>query len=223
MSPDSRFALVAGLSAAAAACGIGLWLGLRAGQPERAAALDPTITGGYALPQPRELAAFELVRHDGAPFRREAFAGRWSFAYFGYTYCPDVCPLSLVELASLKRMIDASCTGVTAGYYLVSVDPRRDTPARLAEYVTYFDPDFVGLTGAPADLEALATSVGVVFDVPDAPAEDNYLVGHSSTLTVLDPSGRQSAVFIAPLTARGLFAGFAELLERTGGGGACVG
>ena len=75
------------------------------------------------------------------PFRSADFAGHWSFLYFGYTYCPDVCPLTLVELASLEGQLAAERPAARIEYYLVSVDPQRDTPARLREYVAYFDPE----------------------------------------------------------------------------------
>src|SRR5688572_258963 len=125
------------------ALGVTAWLFIAARKPAR-----PEI-GGYVLATPRELPAVELVDERDAPFRAGAFAGHWSFLYFGYTYCPDVCPLTLVELAELKKLLAANGVAESTRYYLVSVDPERDTPERLREYVAYFDSELRGLTGTP--------------------------------------------------------------------------
>src|SRR5512134_459168 len=88
----------------------------------------PPAIGGYVLPQPRDLPRVELIDGGGNRFTPADFVGHWSFLYFGYTYCPDVCPLALIELASVKTLLATESTGVAAEYYLVSVDPARDTP-----------------------------------------------------------------------------------------------
>jgi protein SCO1/2 len=178
------------VAAGAAALGGGMWLYLEREPP-------PEI-GGYVLAQPRVLPAGELVAENGAPFRSSDFAGHWSLLYFGYTYCPDVCPLTLVELATLKRQLAAEGLTEPVEYYLVSVDPKRDTPARLREYVAYFDPGFRGLTGSPQALATLAAATETLFDVPEGQGADNYLVSHSSNVVLLDPQGRVHAVFTPP-------------------------
>ena len=140
----------------AAVLGAATWVYLAA---DANRALD---VSGYVLAQPRALPAVELIDEHAAPFRSADFAGHWSFVYFGYTYCPDVCPLTLVALASLKGQLAAEQPAARIVYYLVSVDPRRDTPERLREYVSYFDSTFRGLTGSPSSLAALAPSDGGV-------------------------------------------------------------
>jgi protein SCO1/2 len=166
------------------------------------------------LTAPRALPAFELVDEHGRPFRPADFVGRWSFLYFGYTYCPDVCPLTLVELAKLKQRLSAELPAERVAYYLVSVDPRRDTPARLREYVAYFDPSFHGLTGSPDTLEAFARAANSLFDVPENPETDNYLVSHSSNVVLLDPRGDVHAVLSPPHDPAVLAADFTELAAR---------
>lgn len=156
----------------------------------------PTI-GGYVLAEPRPLPPVTLVDEQGRTFRPADFRGHWSFLYFGYTYCPDVCPLTLIELATLKKRLDEQLPDTPTAYYLVSVDPRRDTPARLHEYVAYFDPTFHGVTGPSDDLKALAQETGSLFLVPEGESED-YLVTHSSNIALLDPEGRLAAVFTSP-------------------------
>ncbi len=154
--------------------------------------------GGYVLAEPRALPSVALVDERGRAFGSADFVGRWSFLYFGYTYCPDVCPLTLVELAKLKKNLAEQLPGTPTDYYLVSVDPARDTPERLREYVTYFDASFHGLTGSIDDLKSLTQQSGSVFLVPEQKNDDAYLVSHSSNIALVDPEGRLSAVFTSP-------------------------
>jgi protein SCO1/2 len=203
----ARAAIFAG-AAAAAALGVAAWLYLDA---QRQAL--PEIRG-YVLATPRELPAVELVDEHGAPFRPAAFAGSWSFLYFGYTYCPDVCPLTLVELAAMKQQLAADGFPERPAYYLVSVDPERDTPARLREYVAYFDAELRGITGSAEALAALASATETLFDVPEDRTGDNYLVSHSSNVVLLDPDGRLHAVFTPPHDPATLAADFATVVMR---------
>jgi protein SCO1/2 len=189
----------------AAALGLAAWLYL-----DSRAASQPEIAG-YVLAQPRVLPAVELVDQDSAKFRSADFAGHWSFVYFGYTYCPDVCPLTLVELASVKRQLATELPAEPIAYYLVSVDPQRDTPERLREYVAYFDPAFRGLTGSDVELAALARATETVFDGPEGQADDNYLVSHSSNVVLLNPQGAVHAAFTPPHDAARLAADFAKV------------
>ena len=192
------------VTAAAAATAIGVATGLYLdARGERA----PEI-GGYILEHPRMLPAIDLVDEHAAPFGTGDFAGRWSFLYFGYTYCPDVCPLTLVELAKLKRELASERPDERVEYYLISVDPQRDTPARLREYVAYFDPAFRGLTGSHAALAAFAQATDTLFDVPAGQDANNYLVSHSSNLVVLDPDGAIRAVLKPPHDPKRLAADF---------------
>ena len=193
------------------ALGVVTWLALAAREPAL-----PEI-GGHVLATPRELPAVDLVDERGAPFGPGSFASHWSFLYFGYTYCPDVCPLTLVELAKLKQALAAGGLAERTEYYLVSVDPKRDTPARLREYVAYFDPELRGLTGSAHALTTLAKATETVFDVPDPTDDDNYLVSHSSNIVLLDPDGRVHAILTPPHDPSTLAADFAKVVKRYNG------
>src|SRR5690606_30510358 len=118
--------------------------------------------------------------------------------YFGYTYCPDVCPIALAQLAALKQQLEREGVREPVGYYLISVDPQRDTPARLKEYVEYFDPAFHGLTGSLEALGELTERTGSVFFIPPGQSDEGYLVSHSNNIVVLDPEGRFFAVLTPP-------------------------
>ena len=196
------------VAAAALALGMAAWLVFAAREPA------PPEIHGYVLATSRELPAVELLDENGAAFGPGAFAGHWSFLYFGYTYCPDVCPLTLVELAKVKQALAAGGLAQRTEYYLVSVDPERDTPARLREYVAYFDPELRGLTGSAQALAALAKATETLFDVPEDPEDDNYLVSHSSNVVLLDPEGRVHAIFTPPHDPSTLAVDFAKVVER---------
>ncbi len=125
-----------------------------------------------------------------------------------------MCPLTLVTLASLKGQLAAEQPAARIEYYLVSVDPRRDTPERLREYVAYFDSTFRGLTGSPSALAALAQATETLFDVPEDQDADNYLVSHSSNVVLLDPAGAVHAVFTPPHDPARLAADFTKVAAR---------
>lgn len=207
MSSRSLLAIVA---AAAAALGAATWFFVAA------RAVRPPEISGYVLDPARTLPALELVDERGQPFAAHSFAGHWSFLYFGYTYCPDVCPLTLVELAELKKQLAVALPGERSEYYLVSIDPQRDTPERLRDYVAYFDPSFRGLTGSPAALAAFAAATETLVDIPDGQDTDNYLVSHSSNVVLLDPQGALRAIFTPPHDPAQLAADFAKVVAHYG-------
>ena len=202
-----RLALVAA-ALTAAVLGVATWVYLDA-NPNRAIDIN-----GYVLTQPRALPAVELVDEHAERFQSADFAGHWSFLYFGYTYCPDVCPLTLVTLASLEGQLAAEQPAARIEYYLVSVDPQRDTPERLREYVAYFDSNFRGLSGSPSALAALTQATETLFDVPEDQDADDYLVSHSSNIVLLDPDGDVHAVFTPPHDPARLAADFTRVASR---------
>ena len=204
-SNAARRAVPAVVAAAAAALGVATWLALDARSSR------PPEINGYVLAEPRALPPVLLVDEHGAEVRPEHLHGHWSLLYFGYTYCPDVCPLTLVELANLKRELAMQGVTLRVEYYLVSVDPKRDTPERLREYVAYFDPEFHGLTGSPQALRELAAATDTLFDVPEGQAGENYLVSHSSNVVVLDPRARVRAVLAPPHEPARMAADFTEI------------
>lgn len=168
---------------------------------------------GFVLQQPRGLAEFALLDGHSQPFGRTDFEGNWSFLYFGFTYCPDICPTALVEMAKLKDLLAVSRPDFAAEYYLVSVDPQRDTPERIQEYVTYFDDSFKGLTGDLSEIGKLAQTASVIHVIEPSADGASYEVGHSSTLTLLDPQGNIRAIFKEPLRAASLAADLEKVLD----------
>ncbi len=146
--------------------------------------------GVVVLPKPRELPEFSLSDHKGQPFSADEFVGRWNFVFFGFTHCPDICPTSMSVLAQAHRQLTEAFPKQTAEFrgMLVSVDPDRDDVATMAQYVTAFSPEFVGLTGSREDVAKLATAVNVAFGkVPDG--QGGYTVDHSGNIVIINPYG----------------------------------
>jgi protein SCO1/2 len=138
--------------------------------------------------------------------------------FFGYTYCPDVCPLTLVELAALKRALATAPRAEGLEYYLISVDPGRDTPERLREYVAYFDPEFHGLTGSPQALAALAGATETLFAIPEGQHAEHYLVSHSANLVLVNPRAEVHAIFTPPHDPARLAADYLEVTSHAAAG-----
>jgi protein SCO1/2 len=159
----------------------------------------PALATGSLLAPSRELADFSLIDHRGRSFGPANLRGHWSLMFFGYTNCPDFCPTTLAMLAALEKQL-RTANVVPPQVIFVSVDAQRDTPAQLAKYVPYFDPEFIGLTAAdqPA-IESLAKKWGVAVMIQ--PAKDgNYTVDHSGAIFVIDPSGKLTAILSGPFT-----------------------
>lgn len=167
---------------------------------------DASIPGGFAYPQPKAINDFVLTDHNGAAFDVERLKGRWTFVYLGYTFCPDVCPITLAELNQVSENLAAKSGDEDVRYVFVSVDPQRDTLARLKEYTEYFNPRFLGATSEDnAQLEVVARNLAMVFVPVEGPQEDpNYLVDHSSSVALIGPDAKLHALFTAPQKAADL-------------------
>jgi protein SCO1/2 len=127
-----------------------------------------------------------------SPFTEQNFNGRWSFVFFGYTYCPDVCPTTMAALAEFYRQLPESVRKDTQ-IILVSVDPERDNPVHLQEYASAFNPNFKGITGAHSQLDSFARQFGAVFyQVGEG---DDYLVDHTAKIFLINPRGQRHAFF----------------------------
>jgi protein SCO1 len=159
----------------------------------------PVLTSGTWLPRPRDPGEFSLIDQNNAQFTAARLKGSPTLVYFGYTHCPDVCPLTLLQLAQVVK------SNVVPGLRVafISVDPARDTPQQLAQYVHAFDPDFLGLTGSAAQLATLARRFGVAYLRVDLPGGD-YSMDHSSTVFLMDRHGHNVAVFNPPYDVKSL-------------------
>lgn len=169
--------------------------------------------GAVVLETPRKFSDFQLTDHRGEPFTLKNLAGKWTLLFFGFTHCPDVCPTALAAAAKMYRGLDPD-ERERLQIVLVSLDPERDTPAELAKYVPYFNPDFIGASGDKYVLLKLATELNVAFNRVELDSGD-YTIDHSGNMVLINPYGHYHGFFRPPfedgnmrLTWRSIDAGF---------------
>lgn len=157
--------------------------------------------GTVLFDPPRAFDPPQLLDQQAQPFDGSAFAGRWSVLFFGFTYCPDVCPTTLSLLREVEQALQAAeGRKRELRFYLVSVDPARDTPAVLAPYVAHFSANLTGLTGEFLDVHRFATQLNIPFR-KNVAADGSYSVDHSANLVLINPQGH-FAGFVTPPFAR---------------------
>ncbi len=175
------------------------------------------ITDVTVLPEPREIPEFSLTDHRGQAFTKKDLEGKWSFLFFGYTHCPDVCPTALTTLNQVDKLLQESNWEVRPQTVFVSVDPARDKVDDLAQYVSYFNPGFLGATGVEAQIHALSKPLGIAFW--RAPAENStldYLIDHSATILLVNPDNQLQALITPPHNPEGIAKDFQMIVESYG-------
>ncbi len=172
------------------------------------------------FPDPKPLTAFAFTDHENRVFDLSRLKGKWSFLFFGYTHCPDICPTTLAVLARAHGNIVKSTVGAKdVQFVFISVDPNRDTAGKLRQYVTFFDATFLGVTGDNAQIRNLAGQLGATYRVAITPGMKNYPVYHSAAVFLLDPRARYHAVFTPPFDAEAISRRFKMVLELEAGDG----
>ena len=166
-------------------------------QPRILTAVEMKINGLYLLDTPRNFGELDLVDHHGQPFTNERLKGKWTLVFFGFTYCPDVCPTTMSFLNDFMGQLQGTEAEDTE-VVMVSVDPARDTVEQLAGYVPYFNPDFTGVTGEFLDIHRFATALNTPFRKVPGQGE-NYQVDHSTNVVLINPRGDYHGFFKAPL------------------------
>lgn len=179
---------------------------------EQAAPAAPRVA--TVLPSPQPLPEFALIDDQGSEQTRAMFEGGWHLLFFGFTYCPDVCPTTLATLSAAVSELEETEPGSAPGIVLVSVDPDRDTPEKLAEYVAYFGPSNAGLTGSEDAIRALTEPLGIYFSKVDIPDGD-YTVDHSAAVLLINPEGQFHALFSGPHRAEDYVHDLPLIMERS--------
>jgi protein SCO1/2 len=154
----------------------------------------PTIETATVLDMPRALPAVGLTDANGNPFSLHDLEGRYALVFFGYTNCPDICPLSLAVLADALERLRAQAPDRVPAVVFVSVDPGRDSPDRIRAYLHGFDDEFIGATADDATLAPLLDALSVTVH-KDRQSDGSYNVTHNGTIYVLDAQGRWTALF----------------------------
>lgn len=168
---------------------------------DKAALIDAGI---ILLPQSRNVPSLAFVDQDGQPVSLSALKDKWTLLFFGYTFCPDICPTTLAQLRQIKSQLPKEATEKLR-VVLVSVDPNRDTPQQLKTYLGYFDKQFMGLTAPVDTVQKLANGLSIPF-IPADTRKPNYTVDHSGNLAVIGPDGTQRGFIRAPLNSQKLVA-----------------
>lgn len=179
------------------------------GQGDQTALIDAGI---ILLPQSRTVPDLSLTDQDGQPVSLNQLKGKWTVLFFGYTFCPDICPTTLAQLRQIKSELPSEAVD-RLRIVLVSVDPDRDTPPQLKQYLGYFDKQFVGLRAPVDTLQKLANAVSIPY-IPADTSKPGYTVDHSGNLALLGPDGTQRGFIRAPLNSQKLVAQLPGLVER---------
>ncbi len=149
------------------------------------------------LEEPIQLPDFSLIDHEKKPVSKDTFKGQWDLIFFGFTNCPDICPTTIHTLNLIRQKIKQSDFEKTLRIALVSVDPERDTPPVLSQYINYFGDQNIAITGDIEELTKLTKALGIFFEkVFDD--YDNYTVNHSAAVLLINPAAEFSALFSAP-------------------------
>lgn len=163
---------------------------------------------------PKKVGEFTLLDHNRQTFSTKQLRGKWTFIFFGYTYCPDVCPSTMFMMASVEQgLVKKIGKHHGAQFVFVSVDPERDTPKRLAEYVPNFHKQFIGVSGKPKQIKKITGNFGVAYELLKEPGKKDYLVNHTAAVFLVGPKGHYRALFPAPHKPKDIVERFAMVRQ----------
>lgn len=191
LKPNIKFALVFILAGAGL-----IFFGMTAidSEPEKLK-LPDDLKGVIIDSPPAKMPKFELMTNKSEPFTNSNLQGKWTLLFPGYTHCPDVCPTSLRVLDKISNRNELPDNTQLA---FLTVDPGRDTPEVMNDFVTYFNEKIVGITGDKAVIDTLAEPLGVIYDYEGDVASGEYIVNHFAAIYIFDPQGRQRAYILPP-------------------------
>ena len=176
------------------------------------AGCQPDSFRGTEMPAGLEVPDFQLVDQGNRPFQLSSQRGAVVLLFFGYTFCPDVCPLTLSHWKKIAGLLGSASDSVRFVY--ITVDPARDTPEQLSSHLSVFDEDFFGLTGDPKDLDQIYKTFGVIHEkVQIAESSAGYLMNHTARTNLVDQDGNWRLTF-AYNTAPELIAHDIQLLLK---------
>ena len=202
--------LVLPISIGAISLIIGLWLSQQILMNNNDTRVPKNIDA-TVLANARPLVEFNLFDQNKEVFSPAQLKGHWSFLFFGYTNCPDVCPTTLKVMQTVWKTLPTKAG--EPGHpklYFISVDPDRDKADILKQYVQYFNPEFNGVTGKLDELDKLTNQIGILYgyDEKNGDNDEDYGVNHSAQLILVDPKGRMRAVISPPHVAKTIAANF---------------
>lgn len=195
---------------------IALVLGLFAASlmaPKQLSKEEFMALGYYPLASTRQITAFQLIDENGNPFDQQDLLGKWSLLFFGYTHCPDICPVTLSRLNDTLGRADENLVNQIR-VFLVTVDPERDTPDILKNYIGAFNSSFKGLSGEFDQLVILATQLNIAFGKVPGDEPGTYQVDHSGSIALVDPHGQYAGFIKPPVEPESLLVVLSTLIGR---------
>jgi len=154
--------------------------------------------GLFVYDVPRRISEFELTDQYGEPFTQEWLKGKWSLLFFGYTYCPDICPITMATIRQFEEILKGTEAEGQTQVAMISVDPERDTPEKLRAYVEFFDDDYIGATDEFIKVFTLARQLNIAFGYQPVGDDGSYLVNHSGEIVLINPNGHFHGMFKIP-------------------------
>lgn len=178
---------------------VGVYLGQSS--HEETKAVKPPVIQGAIYPEAKVLKPFSVIDQNGQTITKDDFMNHWSLVFVGYTHCPDICPTTMDIMNQVVGYMQDQQMQPPQIIFL-SIDPERDTPERLKEYVVYFNEHFTGLTGTADQIRLLTQQLNAVYKKAPGAAgsisDDDYLMDHSSALMLINPQGNMQSILTAP-------------------------
>jgi len=153
--------------------------------------------GLYLIEPARDLGSFNLIDSNEKEFLPQDFEGKWNVLFFGFTFCPDICPITMRMLSRIEKEIDSQELDKIR-IFLVTVDPDRDSPDQLKVYLENFSENFIGLTGGLDQIYNFATRVNAPFSPISNSKDPHYTVDHTGSIILINPEGNYAGFFRAP-------------------------
>ncbi len=169
-----------------------------------------TLQNGTMLTPPLKLQPFDLMDIQGHAFTNSRLKGHWSLLFFGFTNCPSICPTTLAKLNKIVLILQANHTKPLPQVVFISVDPERDGPTKIHQYLTNFNKHFIGATGNKEELTKLTKQLGILYKAEN-PADSNNFISHSGTIILISPSGAWTALFNPPLNSEAIAKDFVRI------------
>lgn len=188
---------------------LGFYVSLKQSQQQQSGASITSDIEGLFWPNPKQIHDFDTLDHTGTKFGVEQIKEKWSFIFFGYTHCPDVCPITLSVMADVYQKLLNNHKDIQIIF--VSVDPERDTTEKLAQYVAYFNEAFIGLGGDTEKVNSLTKQIGVAYYINKRGQEETYLVDHTASIFLIDPKARLIGKVSAPHESNKIIQQFTDI------------
>ncbi len=214
LNPKNTFEILLGVGISAIVFGA-VWIALefRFAPEPPGLPLSIDTAASTVLSEPMTVPPFMLTDHRGSSFTENNLRGYWTFLFFGYTYCPDICPMTLTILNQVDKFLQEQKTLQHPQFIFVSIDPNRDTSKGLADYVAYFNPTFIGVTGLDEQLQALTRPLGIFYQRATGA---NYLVDHSATILLVNPQVQLQALISPPHDAAAIADDYQKIVNAVG-------